>query len=118
MARADGLDGLGVLRLPVLDVLRFVQHRGVEFQAAIMFGVAPEQSVAGDEQIVGRNLGKEAAPLGAMQGQHAQARGEFSRLGFPIEHQRGRADDQRRAGGPCAALLEGAQVGQHLHRLA
>ena len=70
MVRADGLDGLGVLRLAILDVLRFVQHDGVESQAAIMFGVAPQQGVTGDDQVVGGHFGEKPAPLRAMRRAH------------------------------------------------
>ena len=53
---ADGFHRLRVLRLAVFDVLRFVEHHGVEFQPAILLRVAPNQRVAGDDQIVRGNL--------------------------------------------------------------
>ena len=39
---------------------------------------------------------------------------EFSRFGFPIKHQRRRADDQRGSAAPRRALFDSAQMGQHL----
>ena len=41
---------------------------------------------------------------------------EFLTLLGPVQHQRGRADDE--AGQSLAVLLHGQQVAQHLHRLA
>ena len=76
--RRHGLDRLRVLGLPVLDVLRFVQHQRVEFQPAIQFGVAADQRVACQDNIARRDLVKPGAPLRPVQREHFQFRREFA----------------------------------------
>ena len=54
--------GERILRLPVLDVLRFVEHQRVELQLAIALGVAPDERVSRDDQIALRNLLEQLVP--------------------------------------------------------
>ena len=74
MARPGGFDRLRVLRLAILDVLRLIQHEGVELDSAILLRVAPQQRVTGDDQIVRRNLREFFVAALVMQGEDAQVR--------------------------------------------
>ena len=54
---------------------------------------------------------------GAVQGQDAQVRREFSGLGHPVENQRSRADDEHGPGAP-RCRFERVEERQHLQRFA
>ncbi len=66
---AHGFHGLRILRLAVLDVLRLVQHDGVEFQSAIFFRIAADERVARDDHIARGHLRKARVPIRSVQGE-------------------------------------------------
>ena len=102
----------------VLDGLRLVEDAGVKLLPLVKRLVTPQQIVAGHHEVGG---GPALSQLGAVGGvavhHHAGEFGrEFLTLLGPVQHQRGRADDE--AGQRLPVLLHGQQVAQHLHRLA
>ena len=117
MLRPDGLDGLGVLGLPVFDVLGFVKHHGVKLQAPVALRVPPDQGIARHDQFAVRQLLELRMPLRSMQGQHLQRGGELAGFRHPIEHQAGRTDNQPR-GAPRILPDHMAQERQGLERFA
>ena len=94
MPGADGFDGLSVLGLTVFDVLGFVEDDGVELVGAVEVGVASEEGVAGDDEVVLVEFRELRVTRGTVQDEHAQGGGEFGRFGRPIEHERGGADHE------------------------
>jgi hypothetical protein len=95
---ARGLGGLGP---GVLDVLRLVEDQQVVLLFAELLGVARQQRIGGEDQVMLGDPREVAAAAGAMQGEHAQLRGEA--LGFvqPVGDQAGRHHHQgRRAEAP------------------
>ena len=88
-----GFDGLGILGLPVLDVLGLVKHNGVELQSAIPLGVAADEGVACQDDVARGDFIKPGVPVRSMQGQQLQLRGEFLGLGHPVEDQTRRTNN-------------------------
>ena len=70
MLRPHRLHRLRILGLPVLDVLRLVEHDGIEFQPAIFFRIATDERVAGHDQIAGGDVGEAGVPVGPVQRQN------------------------------------------------
>ena len=115
MGGANGFDRLGVLGLAVFDVLCLIQHHGVKIPGAVGLGIAAQQTVAGDDQIVARNGGKMLLSAGTVQRQHPQFRRELCRLGGPVKNEGGGTDNE--PGSPRAhpgGIPQGADQGEHL----
>ena len=103
----------------VLDGLGLVQDAGVEFLALVEGLVAAEQVVAGHHHVGPVPLLGQLGPVGGIPVHHntVQLRCELPAFLGPVQHQRGRADDEAGQGVP-ALLPEGQQIAEHLHRLA
>ena len=66
----QALDGLGVLRALVFDGLRLVEHRHGITAIGMEGDVAPDERVAGDDEVVIRHLREEGGAVGARECQH------------------------------------------------
>ena len=93
-----GFHGLRVLGLTMLDMLRFVERYGVEFQLAIPLRVTANQRVARHDDIAGRDLIKARVAIRPMERQHFQVWRKFFCFGHPVEYEAGWANDQRGRG--------------------
>lgn len=111
---AGGDGGLGG---GVLDVLRLVEDQQVEPPLAQLGGVAWQQGIGGQHQVVLVDAGEVAAPTGAVQGQHAQIGSEALGLVQPVGDQAGGHHHQRRRVKPPGLLFQ-EHVGQRLQGLA
>lgn len=100
---AGGDGGLGG---GVLDVLRLVEDQQVEPPLAQLGGVAWQQGIGGQHQVVLVDAGEVAAPAGAVQGQHAQIGGEALGLVQPVGDQAGGHHHQRRRVEPPGLLFQ------------
>ncbi len=122
--------GLGGARRLVLDRLRLVEHRVVEVDRRELGDVAAEDPVGGEDEVDVLEMlaGLEAIDAGVIE--DAQPRGEARGLALPVEDERARRDDDRRAGSRRVRLLRSAllrrrtallpacgEEGEHLHRL-
>ena len=103
----------------VLDGLGLVQDAGVEFLVLVQGLVAAKQVVAGHHHVGPVPLLGQLGPVGGIPVHHnaVQLRRELLAFLGPVQHQRGRADDEAGQGVP-ALLPEGQQIAEHLHRLA
>ena len=97
MIGANQTRGLGRQRAGVLDGLRFVKHAVIEALLFELQRVAPERAVGGKDRVVVVEViaGLQASAAGVIE--HAQQRRKARRLLLPMEHERARRHDQRRA---------------------
>ena len=94
ITRADRFYGEGILSLAVFDVLCFVQDDGVEFDRSILLGIATDEGVRRNDNIMRCSFGKALLPVGAGEREHFQLRSEFLRFEQPVENEAGRTNDQ------------------------
>ena len=75
------------LGIRVLDVVRLVEHHGGELARAVLLQIAPQEGVAGDDQITRVDLGEKRGTVGTVDGQGAQFGGELGSLLPPVRHE-------------------------------
>ena len=74
--RFNTADNLGAAAAGVLDRLRFVENEQMIRMARQCIGIAPEQRIGCQDDIMIGDFGKPRFPLGAMQGKYRQPRGK------------------------------------------
>ena len=117
VVRAQVACGLGRLGGGVLDVLRLVEDQQVILVLPELLGIARQQGIGGEDQVVFGDLRERLAPARAVQREHAQVGGEAFGLVQPVGDQAGRHDHQCRAGQAPGLLLQ-QHEGEGLQRLA
>ena len=117
MACIEAADQLRRLRGGILDRLRLVQHCHVPLNRQQPVGVARQQRVGRHNQIGIVDLGKALGAVGAMQRQDPELGRQPCRLGDPVRHDAGRANDEAGPVKAAFALLD-QNMSEGLHRLA
>ena len=79
-------------------MLRFVEHRGGELELFQFFDVTSKQRVTRDDDVDRRDRREERGAVWSFEHKRFQFRRKLLRLALPIRDQRGRADNQARAG--------------------
>ena len=117
-AALEQLDGRGVLRGAVLDVLRLVEDDRREGQVAVELDVAAQQRVGGDDEV---ELGELLEVLVALRAAHREdldAGREVLGLVRPVVDEAGRADDDGGLAGVLGVDARQREPGERLERLA
>ena len=118
MGGLDLLDGLGVLRGPVLDVLRLVENSAREAHLRVALDVQPDKRIGSDYEVVGADGVPVVVAVSAGHCDDAHLRHEPLRLVAPVLDEARRAHDE--GGDPLRGAAAALQLepGQRLERLA
>ena len=114
-------DGLRLLGLGILDVLRLVEDHVAPGHLPQILHVPPRQAVGADNHVVLLGGGHELLTAGAITAvmhHHPQTGGKALDLAFPVADDRGGADDQRRADAVSRRFALVQQQGDSLDGLA
>ena len=93
---AERASRLGDLAVGVFNVVSLVETDAEEVVGAVFVEVAPQEGVAGDDEVGSGDLREERGAVGAVDGEGAEFGREAGSLAPPVLDEGGRADDEGR----------------------